>query len=72
MYTGNKITIRTLLPAFVAQITIMIVSLAISLRRIMTSPHCVETDFPITIIAYRYASPSISPLISSDCSTILV
>ncbi|KAI0089218.1 hypothetical protein BDY19DRAFT_132119 [Irpex rosettiformis] len=56
MYTGNKITIRTLLPAFVAQITIMIVSLAISLPRIMTSPGCEQTDFPVTIIAYSITS----------------
>ncbi|KAI0787233.1 hypothetical protein BC629DRAFT_1515776 [Irpex lacteus] len=56
IYTGNKLTIRALLPAFVAQVTIMIVSLSISLPRIMTSPHCVEADFPVTIIAYSITS----------------
>jgi hypothetical protein len=53
MYSGNKNTLKALIPPFIAQIVIMVVSLSVSLPHIMTSPHCVQTAFPVSIIAYR-------------------
>lgn len=53
MYTGNRLLMRLMVPAFVAQILIMIISLSVSLPRVTATPHCVEANFPVAIIAYR-------------------
>lgn len=56
MYTANRRLLQLLVPAFVAQLIIMAVSLTVSLPKLMDSPNCEETIFPIEIIAYRYYS----------------
>ncbi|KAI0692558.1 hypothetical protein BC835DRAFT_1416486 [Cytidiella melzeri] len=56
LYTGNMRPFVALVPSFIAQVVIMITSLSYSLPRIMTSPHCIETTFPVTIVAYSISS----------------
>lgn len=53
MYTASKRLLHFLIPAFVVQLIIMIVSLATSLPKVMAAPMCTETIFPIEIVAYR-------------------
>ncbi|KIP06166.1 hypothetical protein PHLGIDRAFT_47005, partial [Phlebiopsis gigantea 11061_1 CR5-6] len=56
MYTANRRLIQLLVPAFVAQLIIIAVSLSVSLPKLMASPNCEETIFPIEIIAYSICS----------------
>ncbi|GJE87387.1 hypothetical protein PsYK624_034700 [Phanerochaete sordida] len=56
MYTANRRLLYVLVPAFVAQVTIMVASLGVSLPQVRDSPHCAEVVFPTEIIAYSISS----------------
>ncbi|KAJ3531248.1 hypothetical protein NM688_g7600 [Phlebia brevispora] len=56
MYAASRKLLRCLIPSFVAQVLIMIASLAVSLPRVMSTPLCIATTFPIEIIAYTISS----------------
>ena len=49
--------LRTLLiPSFLAQLIVVITSLAVALPRVMSAPGCITTVFPKEIVIYTIAS----------------
>lgn len=64
MYAANRLLFKILVPFFVAQILIMIASLAVSIPKVMATPSCIETTFPVVIIAYTCVYQTVcSPLL---------
>lgn len=54
--TNSSLSRLVVLPAFVAQLVVMITSLAVSLPRVMSAPGCITTFFPKEIVIYTIAS----------------
>ena len=58
LYTANKRLLWFIIPLFVVQIIIMVVTLSITLPGVIAATRCAEVIFPIGIIAYWLVQPT--------------
>lgn len=63
MYSERKLILGAVAGLLVAQIVVMITTLALSLPRVMATSNCISATIPVEMVAYRYVSCDIALLI---------